>query len=323
MNNEKRNLSKGAIVVVEHTNETVLAKRTVNQIEKLAGTFPGYRRAHAKGELYEATFTPTGKASPYTIAAHLTNTEVQTIVRFSNVWPNPQTPDALSVVKGMSVQFQLPSGEIANLVGTTIPLFVTKSPQTFFEILNTVNSFKDGKPQFKDMVKLFAKYPESRAAFQTIRKLENTKSFATGRYYAIHAFYLVNDRGERTTVKFEWEPEAGVETWKVKELIDVPADYLSIELNERLGREEIRFRLYIIIGVSTDPTDDPTIEWPKDRERIEIGMLRVTAKHSVVEDPYVFDPTDLPKGIECSEDEILLFRKDAYAVSYERRKKGE
>ena len=309
--------------MVEHTNETNLAKRTVNQIEKVAGTHPGYRRAHAKGELYEATFSPNGLAGEYTKAAHLTNTEVSAIVRFSNVWPNPQTPDALSVVKGMSVQFQLPNEEIANLVGTTIPIFITKSPQTFFDILNTVHSFQDFKPHFNDTVKLFAQYPESRAAFQMIRKLKNTKSFAMSRYYAIHAFYLVNEKGIRTPVKFEWEPEAGVESLSVKEMATKDADYLSTELNERLEKEEVRFRLHIVIGDSSDPTDDPTKEWPKERKRIEVGILRVKSKAPVVEDNYVFDPTVLPAGIECSDDEILRFRKDAYSVSYNKRRKGE
>ena len=309
--------------MVENTNETSLAIRTVNQIEHLAGTYPGYRRAHAKGDLYEATFSPTGNLSPYTVAAHLTHTEVQTIVRFSNVWPNPSIPDALSIVKGMSVKFHLPTGETTNLIGVTIPIFVTKSPQTFFDILSTMNSFKDGRPQFKDMVKLFAKYPESRAAFQTIRKLENTKSYATGQYYAIHAFYLVNEKGQRTPVKFEWEPEAGIETWSVKELADLSPDYLSTELIERLNRGEVRFRLYVVLGEADDPTDDPTLEWAKERQRIEAGVLRVKTKLSVEEDHFVFDPTILPEGIECSEDKILRIRKDAYAVSYDRRKKGE
>ncbi|WP_075618688.1 catalase family peroxidase [Paenisporosarcina indica] len=309
--------------MIEHTNETNLAKRTVNQIEKVAGTYPGYRRAHAKGELYEATFTPTGEAGKYTMAAHLAETEVPAIVRFSNVWPNPQTPDALSVVKGMSVQFHLPNEEIANLVGTTIPIFITKSPQTFFDILNTVHSFQDFKPHFKDTVKLFAQYPESRAAFQMIRKLENTNSFATGRYYAIHAFYLVNEKGIRTPVKFEWEPEAGVESLSIKEMATKSVDYLSTELNERLDKAEVRFRLYIVIGESSDPTDDPTKEWPKERTRIEAGILRVKSKAPVVVDHYVFDPTVLPAGIECSDDEILRFRKEAYSESYNRRIKGE
>lgn len=308
--------------MVEHEKEAGLAERTVNQIENVAGTYPGYRRAHAKGELYEATFTPTGEAAPYTMAAHLKDKEVQAMVRFSNVWPNPVTPDALSVVKGMSVQFRLPEGEITNLVGTTIPIFVTKSPRTFFEILSTVHSFQDFKPQLKDAVKLFAKYPESRAAFQMIRKLENTRSFATGRYYAIHAFYLLNEKGDRTPVKFEWEPEAGVETLTVKEMAGLSKDYLSTELNNRLKGGEVRFRLHIVLGESGDPTDDPTKEWPKDRKRIEAGVLRVKARASVVEDHYVFDPTVLPKGIECSDDEILKFRKDAYSVSYDRRRNG-
>jgi catalase len=85
-------------------------------------------------------------------------------------------------------------------------------------MLKTITSFKEGMPDFKEMVKLFATYPESRAAFQVIRKLKHTKSYATGRYYAVHAFYLINDEGKRTPVKFEWEPELGVETFTVKEL---------------------------------------------------------------------------------------------------------
>lgn len=309
--------------MVKHTNETDLAKRTVNQIEKIAGTHPGYRRAHAKGELYQATFTPNGVAGEYTKADHLTNTVVSAIVRFSNVWPNPQTPDALSVVKGMSVQFQLPNEQITNLVGTSIPIFITKTPQTFFDILNTIHSFQDFKPHFKDAVKLFAQFPESRAAFQMIRKLKNTKGFAMSCYYAIHVFYLINEKGLRTPVKFEWEPEEDVKSLSVKEMATKSADYLSTELDERLGKEEVRFHLHIVIGEPNDPTDDPTKEWPKERKRIEAGILRVKAKANVEEDHYVFDPTVLPQGIECSDDEILQFRKDAYAVSYERRRNGQ
>ncbi|WP_017381269.1 catalase family peroxidase [Paenisporosarcina sp. TG-14] len=307
--------------MIEDTTETVLAKRAVNGIEDVFGTHPGYRRAHAKGELYEATFTPTGKASPYTMAEHLRDTEVQAIVRFSNTSPNPSTSDALAAVKGMSVQFQLSEGIITNLVGITLPIFVTKSPQTFLKILNTMKSFKDGKPNFKDMVKLFATYPESRTAFQMIRKLKNTKSYATGRYYAVHAFYLVNENGIRTPVKFEWEPEAGVETWSVKELAAMPSDFLEKEMINRLKLGEVRFRLHIVIGEKVDPTDDPTKEWPKGRQRIEAGILSVKSKLLIDKDHFIFDPTILPTGIECSNDEILPFRRDTYAISYERRKK--
>lgn len=308
---------------MEQTTETVLATRTVNKIEEIAGKHPGYRRAHAKGGLYEATFIPTGEALPYTTAPFLRDTTVQAVVRFSNVSPNPATPDVLSAVKGMAVQFRLPEGNVSNSVGATVPIFVTKSPQTFFDILNTVKSFKNGKPHFADMVKLFTSFPESRAAFQIIRKLKHTKSYACGRYYAIHAFYLVNESGNRTPVKFEWEPEAGEHTFTAKELATLPEDYLTHELDTRLEREEVRFRLQIVLGESGDPTDDPTKEWPKDRTRIEAGVLHVKSLAPASEDQIVFDPTTVASGIECSEDEILHIRKYAYAVSGERRLKGE
>ncbi len=309
--------------MIENTNETVLAKQTVNRIEEIAGTYPGYRRAHAKGEIYEAEFSPSGAAVSFTTAEHLQNTNVKAIVRFSNASPNPSTPDQLSIIKGMSVQFRLPSGEIANLVGVTIPIFVTKSPQTFFKILNTVNSFKEGKPLFRDMVKLFASYPESRAAIQMIRKLENTKSYATAAYYAMHAFYLVNKEGNRVPVKFKWIPEAGIETLTVKEMVGLPKDYLEKEIENRLGNEQVKFRLEIVLGEPGDLTDDPTREWPKNRQRIDAGVLSIKRIATEVSDDIVFDPTVIPNGIECSDDEILLFRKHAYTVSHERRSKGE
>ena len=308
--------------MIENTLETDLSKKTVNHIEEIAGTHPGYRRAHAKGDIYNATFIPTGKAKPFTTAEHLSDTEVRAVVRFSNVSPNPATPDILSVVKGMSVQFHLPSGEAANLIGVTIPIFITKSPQTFLDILTTFNSLKDGKPHLKDMVKFFASYPESRAAFRMIRKLKNVKSYATGWYYAMHAFYLVNQEGVRTPVKFEWEPEAGVETLSLKEMMGLPKDYLEDELINRVDNEEVKFRLHIVLGEPDDLTDDPTKEWPRIRKRIDAGLLILQNK-SLVKDDILYDPTILPTGIECSDDEILLFRKNAYAVSYGRRIKGE
>lgn len=308
---------------MDYANAGNLANRTINRIEEIAGKHPGYRRAHAKGNVFEGTFTPTGEVSHLTTASHLTDTKVNVLTRFSNVSPNPKTPDILSVVKGMSVQFQSSSLEITNLVTVTVPLFVTKSPETFLEILKTVRSFKNGKPRFKDMVKLFTAYPEGRKAFQIIRKLKHIKSYATGRYYAIHAFYLVNKEGIRTPVKFEWEPEVGVETLSVKDMVGLSNDYLENELHQRLENEEVKFRLYIIIGEPDDITDDPTLLWPKERKRMNAGVLTVKKMITVDNENLVFDPTVLTKGIECSDDQILQFRKHAYIESYDRRKMGE
>lgn len=37
-----------------------LSSSIVDEIEQLKGTFPGYRRAHARGVCHDATFVPSG-----------------------------------------------------------------------------------------------------------------------------------------------------------------------------------------------------------------------------------------------------------------------
>jgi catalase len=124
-------------------------------------------------------------------------------------------------------------------------------------------------------------------------------------------------------VKFEWEPEAGIETLSIKEMVDLPKDYLEKELEQRLANEVVKFHLHIVLGEPGDVTDDPTKEWPKERNRIEAGVLTLKGKAAIDSDDLLFDPTIVPSGIECSDDEILMFRKHAYAVSHERRIQGE
>ncbi len=68
--------------------------------------------------------------------------------------------------------------------------------------------------------------------------------------------------------------------------------------------------------------DDPRAAWPEDRERVDAGTLEVTGLDEERErdgDVLVFDPTRLTDGIEATDDPILGFRPDAYAVSIERR----
>ena len=73
------------------------------------------------------------------------------------------------------------------------------------------------------------------------------------------------------------------------------------------------------IGTTDDPTDDPTAEWPSDREDVEIGRL-VLDEVTDDCDEMLFDPTFLVDGIEVSDDEILRARSGAYAVSFKRRR---
>lgn len=302
---------------MENVNE--LSVKAVDAIEDAAGTFPGYRRAHTKGDYYEAVFTPNGKASTFTTSPHLLHTPVPAIVRFSNSSPNPTHADALTPPKGMAVQFQLPDGSVTNLIAVTIPIFFAKTPEAFVEIMKFFKSAEDGLPNLKELMKIAVNYPESKVSFKMIKEMRSPLSFAMARYFSIHVFNFINKDGRKQPIKYQWVPDAGLGMFGKLEAADCSADYLNEELTERVKREPVGFTLTIQLGEEGDPTDDPTAAWPEDRQTIEIGHLTISKKLIELPDVVLFDPTIVPEGIECSDDPILHFRHDAYAVSYNRR----
>ncbi|TWT24772.1 catalase family peroxidase [Planomicrobium sp. CPCC 101110] len=298
-----------------------LAETAVNQIEKVFGRYPGYRRAHARGDIYEGVFAANGAASELTTAPHFQQGETRALVRFSHSSPDPTWTDIMSPVKGMAVQFHLPESAVANIVGVNSPIFVAKTPEVFTEMLTIMKSFKNGKPRIADLAQLVAKYPESRAGIDVLKKMHAPASFATGRYHAIHVFYFIDAHGNKRPVKYEWEPEAGVDTLSLAKAVSMPIEYYKADFEDRLAKGPVAFQLNIVLGEKEDPTDDPTQEWPADRKKLAIGRLLVTGKAESAE-TVIFDPTVATQGIECSEDRILNFRKEAYSISHDRRTKG-
>lgn len=296
-----------------------LAETAVDKIEKIFGEHPNYRRAHSRGTGYEAEFTANGEGKAWTVAQHLREGSVKAIVRFSHSSPDPFWTDNLSPVKGMAVQFQLPDGQVMNSVSVTSPIFFARTPEVFTEMLDIAKSFKKGRPRLRDLITLFVKYPESRAAIRIIRKMQSPASFATGLYHSIHAFYLVNGTGKRVPVKFQWQPEAGVESLNPAEAASVHKGDFEKELEQRVARGAANFRLIAIIGEEGDPIDDATNDWPADRMKVEIGQLKLLRQTDEAEE-LLFDPTVLAEGVECTEDPILHFRNPAYAISYKRRR---
>jgi catalase len=80
--------------------------------------------------------------------------------------------------------------------------------------------------------------------------------------------------------------------------------------------------MLVVIAEDGDPVDDPTAEWPAERERVEVGRLELTGPETGREqggDVLVFDPMRVTDGIEPSDDPILHFRSRAYRVSVGRR----
>ena len=91
---------------------------------------------------------------------------------------------------------------------------------------------------------------------------------------------LVDHEGTRRPVRWELTPEAGHQVLADDEREAAGPDYLMAEV---LDRPPIHFALRAQLAQDGDPTDDSTIRWPADRERVDLVMdpTRVTRGSSV------------------------------------------
>jgi catalase len=287
------------------------------------GRHPGFRALHAKGTLLKGTFTATAEVAALTRAAHLQGDPVPATVRVSNGAGNPNLPDYAPDVRGLAVKFYLPGGSRTDIVAQTAPRFPVRTPEGFLELLVA------GKPSLAAAWRLplfLAHHPEAIPRLPAnLRALRPPASYATCRYYAIHAYRFIDAEGRERYVRYTWVPEAGDQ--RISPIVGRRRgrDYLQQEIRGRLEREPVRFTLELQLAEPGDDPDDPTADWPASRRRVNAGLLEITGLETGREtggDILVFDPGRVTEGIELSGDPVLRFRPRAYSDSVARRTSG-
>jgi catalase len=284
------------------------------------GRHPGYRALHARGTLLRGSFTAAPAAATLTKAGHLQGEPIPVTARVSNGSGNPNMPDYAPDVRGLAVKFYLPDGSRADIVAQTAPRFPVHTPEAFLDLLRA----QKPRPSMAWKLPLFllhhpgaiARLPPNLAA------LAPPESYATCSYYAIHAYRFVDAGGGSRFVRYRWRPEAGERRLGLKEARRRGTRYLEDDIRERIGRGSVRFVLELQIAESRDDVDDPTSVWPKDRRRVNAGVLELTGPETEREtggDVLVFDPSRIVEGIELSGDPVLRFRPAAYSDSVARR----
>ena len=299
-----------------------LAEQAVDAINAVSGRHDGFRAAHAKGTLFSGTFTATPAAAELTRALHMTGETVKATVRLSNGGGNPEMPDYAREGRGLAVKFYLPDGGRTDMVALTLPVFFVRTPEDFIEFTTARRPDPEtGKPDFAKLGAYLEAHPEAQPAVQASLAAEPPASYAQCRYNGIHAFRWIDAGGAARDIRYRWEPEAGEATISAEKARERGRHYLREEIETRLESGPVAFRLVVAIG-DGDPTHDPTQAWPEDRETVDVGRLEVTGLDTERErdgDVLVFDPVRVCDGIELSDDPILRFRSDAYAVSVLRR----
>ncbi|MFL5871828.1 MAG: catalase family peroxidase [Solirubrobacterales bacterium] len=299
-----------------------LYEQIIEVVDALYGAHPG-RALHTKGSWCEGTFTATPDARELSAAFHLTGEPIAALVRFSNASGKPEAHDADREARGMAVKLRGGAGEEIDILATTSPAFVTRTPEDFLDLLRLrVPDPETGQPNMEKLGAYLGAHPEAQTAIQSALTSAPLASFATAVYFSPHTFWLIDTAGERNPVRYRWLPDAGEHHLPDDDARERGRNYLHEELRDRLGSGPIGFSLHFQLPAGDDPLEDPTALWPDERELLDAGRLEITA---AVDDPErdghidVFDPTRVPDGVALSDDPVLHARPRAYSVSAYRR----
>ena len=310
----------------EPTAPRTVVAEIVETMRTLAGSHPGYRPVHAKGIVCAGTFRGAPQARDVSRAAHLQGQAVATVIRFANSNGNPDVHDGLASVRSLAVKFQLPDGKNADILANSVEGFPVRTPEEFLAFLRAqLPDPVTGQPAPDAVPRFLGSHPAARAFIERLMQKPVPASYGQASYHAEHAFRFNSADGTSRLGRYHWVPEAGEAYLSPDDASKRSANFLREELESRLQKGPVAFRLLLQLAEQGDPTDDVTALWPADRRRVELGRLELTgisAASAADERRLVFDPTNLTDGIDLSADPILLARSAAYSISYERRSKG-
>jgi catalase len=245
---------------------------------------------------------------------------VPVIGRFSLSGGNPYITDRPDAVRGLGLQFSMPNGELWRTAMVNVPVFPVRTPEAFYEniIANTPDP-ATGKPNPAKLKKFIERHPETVAALKIIKSQPPSSGFANSTFHALHAFRFTNAARSSVPVRWILTP---LQPFAAAGPASDDQKYLFNDLIAQSHREPLRWRLIIIVGQPGDPTNDPSLPWPADREQVDVGTLtldRVESDDTSAARDINFDPLVLPAGIAPSDDPVLLARSAVYSKSYTRR----
>jgi catalase len=311
------------------TDEKLLAlsQSILKEFDTLFGLHPGFRPAHAKGILLTGKFTPSSKAASLTRAPHMLRPSTPVTARFSNSTGVPVIPDndANADPRGLAIRFHLAEHSHTDIVSHSTDGFPARTGEEFLELLKALATSDLSKPSDSanpsPIEKFLGSHPAALAFVQTPKPAP--ASFARESFFAITAYHFTNKDGDTRFGRYRIVPAAGNEHLTAAAAASKSPNYLFDELNQRIAKGPIEFRLIAQLAEAGDIVNDATIHWPADRPTLELGTITLTqpvASNPAEQKQIIFDPIPRIDGIEPSADPLLELRAAAYLLSGRRRR---
>ena len=285
------------------------------------------RVVHARGTGVRGQFTASADISDLSKAQVFRNGEVTPVfVRFSAVVHGNHSPETLRDPRGFATKFYTADGNW-DLVGNNFPTFFIRDAIKFPDM---VHAFKpDPRTNLDDDSRRFDFFSHVPEATRTLTQLySNEGTPASYRFMdgnGVHAYKLVNAKGEAHYVKFHWKSLQGIKNLDPAETTAMQGkDYshLTTDLVSAIKKGDFpKWDLYIqvlkpeeLARFEFDPLDATKI-WPDVPEK-KIGqmVLNKNVDNFFQETEQVaMAPANVVPGIEPSEDRLLQGRVFSYA----------
>ena len=318
-------VSAGSSNTSESPQQAVSGEDAVNALNSVFGRHAKERGSHAKGFCVKGEFVPTEKASDETTVGLFRHKSIPVTGRFSIGGGNPKASDKSRSVRGMAVRLYPDGEDMLDLVMISAPVFFAATPEQFVEFLKVrTPDPKTGEKNPKKIAAFNARNPNVMTHLNYLSKTPPPASYASTPYFSTHAFLIDLAEGRSHAARWHFEPVGGFVGLTQEQESHYPDTFLESELNARLIDSSAEWTAYLQLAGPDDDVNDPSAEWAETRSSfIEVGHLKVTETiaQGSAEDctPLVFDPNNLPDGINPTNDPILALRRPAYSVSLSRR----
>ncbi len=282
------------------------------------------RVVHARGTGALGVFTATSDISDITKASlFAAGKQTPVFVRFSTVIHPSGSPEGLRDPHGFAVKFYTDQGNW-DLVGNNLPIFFIRDAIQFPDMIHSLKpspiTNKQDPNRFFDF---FSATPEATNMLtQVYSNLGTPASYRTMDGNGVHAFKLVNAKGETIFAKFRWISRQGVKNLNGEQAGKAPFNHLTDDLYQELGRGNVpKWDLMVQVMRPADfaaldyhPFDD-TKEWlgVPFRKIGEMELNKVPDNFFEWTEQSAFAPSNMVPGIEPSPDRMLQDRLFSYA----------
>jgi catalase len=307
------------------TDEKIVAlsNEILQKFDTLFGVHPGFRPAHAKGTMLNGSFTPTAEAAALSKAPHLNRPATPVSVRFSNSTGIPVIPDndPNADPRGCAVRFYLAERVHTDIVAHSTNGFPARTGQDFLEFLTAIAATDLTRFPGSPLEKYLGTHPAALAFVQTPKPPPS--SFARETYFGLTAVRFISRDGVSRYGRYRILPDAGNEHLDAAAVAARGPNYLFDELEQRVAKEPVKFRVVAQLAEDGDTVNDVTVHWPDSRKLLELGTLSFTAP--VLDEAHeqkqiIFDPIPRVDGIDASDDPLLELRAAVYLLSGRRRR---